>query len=336
MIRNFFIYLILFTASLSPLKAEIDKYYVRDLSEKFTFRPYFSHYNMTFNYIQPDSIPNVTYKPNTTFDLGLGFSHRWLSIGYSFAVARRGDPKTYGVSKSFDIQGDVYVDKSIIQFAYQNYKGYYATKGTEWFPTIVDSVPNIVRPDMHTHNIALGYMYIFNGNKLSFRSIFSQSQWQVHSAGSFLIGGGLSVFIMNADSSITSNPNPSNDPKANETNFQSGYFIAPSIKFGYAYNLIIMKHISIMGAALPGLSYGYSDYEIKGGKPRSDMNFNFQGQLRYGVLYNSRYFFGGFNGVTDIYSHQILENRFFFVSHRLELFAGFRFRAPKFICKKCR
>jgi hypothetical protein len=318
--------------------AKHDSRFYQDYSQKITFKPYFSRYFMTFNYLLPNNQVKESYEPNNTYDLGLSISHKWFAIWYSYGVLNANDTKLFGKSRYFDIQGDAFLgNKSILTVLYQKYSGFYAQKNPSLTPSFFDSLPGVVRSDLKISNIGLQYLYVFGGNKLSFRASYSQTQVQTKSKGSFLFGAGLTYFNVAADSSIVNRSYSTNDTFADEYKYKEGNFITPAIRGGYVFNLVLLKSFSVLASAVPGISYGVSNYTLeKGNQKREEYGFNFQVQFRYGVQFNTRHFFIGLDGTTDVYSKQLQQGRFLFIPTRAELFLGFRLKAPKFLCPKCK
>jgi hypothetical protein len=313
-----------------------DTAYIEDLANKITIKPYLTHTFLSFSYILPSSLPREVFKPNTTFDLGLSLSHRWFGIAYSRGITQVGDPKKYGESKYWDIQLDAFVDKSCVEFVFQDYKGFYLSNSSSINTQLKDTITNIIRSDIEILNSSLHYIYLFNGNRLSLRASYSQSERQKKSTGSLIFGASLSYFNIAGDISLLS---PIYDKKLivdPELKYKMGYFVIPSVRMGYAYNFIFKKHFSMLLLATPGVSYGYSYYKLDNDEVRIQKQVNFQAQFRYGLQYNTNSIFIGMDGVSDIYTHTLNTGSFLYNSTRIEFFMGFRIKAPKFVSRVIR
>ncbi|MBK7957584.1 MAG: DUF4421 family protein [Bacteroidetes bacterium] len=74
----------------------LDSIFIQKFPTKMMIKPFMAHNFMAINYDLPRSMPVLTFKPNNSFDFGLGFSYKWFTISYALGIFDVGDPKRYG------------------------------------------------------------------------------------------------------------------------------------------------------------------------------------------------------------------------------------------------
>jgi hypothetical protein len=109
------------------------------------------------------------------------------------------------------------------------------------------------RSDVQTRLFGGAFQYVLNNKRFSSRSSFLLTDWQKRSAGSFLVGFNAYVGRVTADSSLLryrTKLDPSG-PLAKKDLF---WQIGPTV--GYAYTLVIKKHLFFTGSFAESLNYG--------------------------------------------------------------------------------
>lgn len=160
---------------------------------------------------------------NRPMDIGIGFSYKDFSLGFSVSVPFMYD-KNYSKSKSFDINGDYFFGNSFIFDGYiKYYNGFHD-----------DSGYNV---DLEIFTLGFSGEYIFNKNH-SLRSVYNLDRKQPASNGSFLIGGG--GFFVSAN--------------LNDGVLISGKELHFGPNFGYSYTWIIKKDFFINLVAITGIN----------------------------------------------------------------------------------
>jgi hypothetical protein len=86
--------------------------------------------------------------------------------------------------------------------------------------------------------------YLFNSSQFSYRAAFNQRECQLHSAGTFLAGGGLYYFHVRSDSSFKFHGN------SDICSYQLG------LNVGYAYNWAISSRWLANGSFSVGVNMG--------------------------------------------------------------------------------
>ncbi|HEX8024048.1 DUF4421 family protein [Mucilaginibacter sp.] len=205
---------------------------------------YIGHYNQKIllgGYVATNAVlltaAGKNYYPNNPFNVGVIFALKNTVINAMFdygVVSLKS--KAYGKTKLTDFQIHNYGRKLMLDLFIQQYKGFYYSdlKGHE-----------IVRyPDLSVSQIGGEVAYVFNGNKFSGKAAFEQSERQLKSAGSFILGGGVYLYKVGLDSNMAI---AGNSPFRN---FQVG------LNGGYAYSWVINDRWLLSGMAKVGASGG--------------------------------------------------------------------------------
>lgn len=185
------------------------------------------------------------YSPNNPMSVGAGFllHHTVLNLrfGYGFIPIKG---KEYGKTRSVDFQVHRYGRRFLLDLFYREYNGYYREE-----KEIITLYPNL-----SVRQIGAEGTYIFNRRRFSAKAAFEQSEKQVRSAGSPLLGGGMYWHEIELDKNM---PLPEHDPI---DNFQLG------LNAGYAYSWVIGRHWLLSGAATVGANFGNEPELLKDGK----------------------------------------------------------------------
>jgi len=180
---------------------------------------------------------DLMYMPNNPpkFGLGLALNNTILSFGYGYGFNFMTDKK-YGETKSFDFQLHSYARQFAFDIFVQKYKGFYMEE---------KGIPDYVLcPDLDIRQYGGNMQYAFNNKKFSYKAAFSQSEKQLRSAGSFLVGAGIYLTHIKADSSFVHKEKTSLD------NFQFG------VSAGYTYTWVLGRRWFINGSVTTGINFG--------------------------------------------------------------------------------
>lgn len=234
--RIYIVILLIFTFS-NYGHTRPDSLYIEPFSQKFAVQAYTEKNLLILNDEYTESY-NRTYSSNNPMNLGLGLTinNTIISVGYGYGFDFMRD-KSKGKTKSFDFQLHNFGQKYTFDIYIQKYKGFYMEedKNRDQF---------ILCPDLQIIRYGINTQYVFNNKKFSYKAAFNQSEKQLKSAGSFLVGIGAYYTIIESDSSLVIND------KSRFKNFQFG------ISGGYAYNWVINKRYFISGSITTGINVG--------------------------------------------------------------------------------
>lgn len=220
--------------------AQTDSTYIKTYTQK----------NMFVGFVGTNSIQindgNKDYIPNYPLIAGIGFSIKNTifsgSLGYGFFPLK--NEEEYGKTKSIDFRIHNYGKQFILDLFFINYKGFYSQDEEK-------EILTGVYPDMTIQQIGAEGTYVFNGKQFSSRAAFQQSEIQLKSAGSLLLGGGAYYYKVNG----FQNDFTENDIK--KKNIQLG------INTGYAYSWVINRYWLLSGMATVGANVGNEPEKLK-------------------------------------------------------------------------
>lgn len=269
-----------------------------------------------------DNIKNssIRFRPDRKLNLGLGIAYKWFAANMTFN-AGISEKSNFKNSKYIDLQGNMFSSKQYISASLKYYHGYQMSK-LSVVPT-PDYPSSPIRDDIRTIYLGIQYTFAFNYDKFSLKAPFIHNEMQRKSAGSFMIGAGFNLFIMDADSSVV--------PIEVQENFDEILHlrdinsISISANFGYMYTFVWKEHYYLTLSLLPGLGFSMGDYQTEFRDP-------FQSHLFLGVRtlnsvgYNARRVFGGLQLLGDTYNIRLDKKLKTEVGHgKATLFIGYRF-----------
>jgi hypothetical protein len=234
--------------------------------------------------------PDIQYKPNTTFNLGVGATYHnfTLNLAYGFGFVNHDQEK--GKTKYLDLQGHFYLPKWVTDFEGQLYKGYHLSKGF-----ITGPGKYYYRADMHVALFGLSQYYIFNSKRFSYRASFIQNEWQKKSAGTLLAGAEVYYGVVKADSSLIPLPLQEKYPQVN-LNKINYFSIGPGI--GYAYTLVIFHHVFFTGSLTGNLNFSFTNEHLQNNST-SRFSLNPATRFRVAAGYNGRRWNISANWIAD-------------------------------------
>ena len=297
-----------------------DTTYIKTYSEDFILKLIAVN---KINYFKvKDNINNssIRFRPDRKLNLGLGIAYKWFAVNMTFNVGIS-EKSNFENSKYMDLQGNIFSSKQYISASLKYYYGYQMSNlsgiTTPEYPL------SPIRDDIRTIYLGMQYMFAFNYDKFSLKAPFIHNEMQRKSAGSFLIGGGFNLFIMNADSSVV--PIEVQDNFDEILHLRDMNSISISANFGYMYTFVWKEHFYLTLSLLPGLGFNMGDYQTEFRDP-------FHSHLFLGIRtlnsigYNARNFFGGVQLLGDTYNIRLDKKLKTEVGYgKATLFIGYRF-----------
>lgn len=272
-----------------------DPDYVLDYSNRITARAYISTKYNTLQLVADRGAKDLVFRPNNKVNFGLGLSYRsvTLNIGVGIPGVNK-DQDKYGQTRYLDAQANVYTKRWATNIFLQRFRGYYLDtyikeelgwQQPTFFPT---------RPDLVQFNLGASTVHVFNNDRFSYRAAFNQDAWQRRSQGSLLAGGYLTYFHLRADSSLV--PTPLDPQFPDGLQMRRGGFLDLGPSAGYAYTLVVRKHLFVTASMVlgMGLSLQRATTKLRSGEDlRTVAGLGWHTQVRAAAGYNSaRYFFG--------------------------------------------
>lgn len=264
--------------------------------------------------------------PNSASKLRFNVNYRFISFGLQFTpdfIPGNGDENLKGKTKSFELKTALIFKHWFTDLSYSRVKGYYL-KNSDDFTTFLENDPYIQFPDLNYYGFAITTGYSCN-SKFSFRSLTSQTERQLRSAGSFIPSINLRNYIIDDKSSGMSTQ------KSN--NFES------SIGPGYLHTFVSREKFYFSLGLLTSIGYLNTKLNTRlldGDINTNQYNFIFRWDGKVGLGYNGKSFYTGlYTNISGTEYRQEnttamnFETRVFY-----HLFLGIRFSAPDYLERK--
>jgi hypothetical protein len=229
-----------------------DSAFYSTFENKFTVRALIARKYASVELMEKnDAGLETKYEPNSPLTLGVGATYKWATInavyGFKFLNPQR-DEK--GETEYFDLQMHLLGRISNIDINIQLYEGFY----TDDLPNIAEYV---IRPDMKMSVIGLRYEFMPNWRRFSMRSSLNQSERQLKSAGTPLLGFGISYIMNKGDSAI---PLKIHQDSSSYFSELRTWEFGPAI--GYAYTFVFARNFFFTGSG--AFQLGFNTSELKG------------------------------------------------------------------------
>lgn len=193
---------------ITPVADESNEYYL-SYSDALLLRLYGISKNSELEFKNTSPKESAIYKANDNFNLGVGFNYKWagLNLAFNFPFINK-DDSIYGNTKAFDLQGNFYGRKKIVDIAIQTYEGFYWKNVASKYPDLVPLETGFPqRNDITTTNLSATVYHVFNHGKFSYRAAFVQNERQIKSAGSWILGGYFNLFGVESATKAILQPN---------------------------------------------------------------------------------------------------------------------------------
>jgi Domain of unknown function (DUF4421) len=278
-------------------KPAFDSSYYITYPDQLMLRLYLSRKFAPFT-ISSSNKEDLNYKTNSKLNLGAGFTYKIITINLSYGFNFLNQDKGRGDTKGLDLQFHLYPRKWAVDLLGAFLKGYYLDPKANNGLGLSDYYK---RPDLHRNIVGLSVFRVCNADKFSYRAALNQKDWQIKSAGSLLVGAETYYGIVKGDSALVPSKAGSNFTQAgiDKINFFS---IGPGI--GYAYTLVLSKHLFITGSAIGSLNINISSEQNNGKK-------NSKAKVIPGGIYKAAL---GYNSSTWCISATLLGNALYAAS----------------------
>ncbi len=287
--------------------SQVDSTYIGFYEDPLSVRTYFLDKFTALSHQRENEKDETTYRPNAPHGIGLGFTYKNVSLSGAYGFDFMRDKKK-GKTKSMDFQYHYYGQKFIYDIFFQQYKGLFTEPEDEKYD---------LYPDIKLVQYGVFSQYVFNDKKFSYSAAFNQSQKQLKSAGSFLLGGAAYYNTARSDSSIVF------DGGHRLKNLQFG------VNGGYAYTWVASKRFFVSMSMSVGVNMGIETVDDRKGKVKVYPSLF----PRFSMGYNHDSWSIGFSGVNNrVYILYTNPSKMAFDTGALQLNVIKRFgRAPKFL-----
>lgn len=217
--------------------------WIEKMSKYIAFDVSFNNSYETFKI--KDSSKEIILYPNIATNLSLTVNYRFISFAYQYApdfLPNNGDEDVKGKTKSFRLGTSFIFSHWFTELSYSKVKGYYL-ENTDEFITWVNGDPYIQFPDLHYKGFSTVVGYNSN-SRFSLKSVTSQTERQLKSAGSFEPVIKLNYYTLNDKSSQTTG---GTTQKSNN--------LECNIGAGYVYTFVIRQNFFTSLGATANIGY---------------------------------------------------------------------------------
>jgi hypothetical protein len=300
-----------------------DSGWVEHLNDQIIFK--LALENTSKEYSVDTDFDDYVLRPNPSEVMCAYFSYRFISFFVNYVprfLPGNNDEANKGKSKGGGLGISFSAHQWFHELSYSKTRGYYLRNTKDFVPGWQPGDPYLVVPDLQS--ISFEGVTGYNTNpKLSLSAISSQTERQLKSTGAFIPKLSYRYYIIDDKSGGTTQ-------KSTNLQLQLGA--------GYHHTFTVKERLYFSGSFTP--YFGYIFTKLLTRDPAGNITTNtrspvYQWDARIGVGYNAqRFFFGSYfttssskytQGMTTAVNEDI---RLF-----LQVFAGFRLSAPKFIKK---
>ncbi len=282
----------------------VDPNYIREFPGTVTVRTFAGEKISGFDLVDNSRNESLKYRPNNVLGIGLGVTIRGLGINISTRLpAHDTKDDLYGKTRQLDLQVHRYRGNFALDIYFQRYKGYHlqdnsavsAVEGPTAYPYF---------PDLQNNTFGATGLYVFNGKRFSLRAPIDQQDWQMRSAGSWLLGGSLFSHL------IGNNHQTLLPPNMKQPEFMDGSRISKidnygaTVNLGYGYNFVLHRHWFVGLLADAGAGVGYSEVTDQAGSSHKvGLQLNADARLAFG--YNAQKWFAGVYAIIHADRYQL-------------------------------
>lgn len=300
-----------------------DSLYVEKFDDWFVIKP--SIVTSAEALVTKTSNFNLILQPNTSEILRTYFSYQFISFYFDYlphSFLANHDDTEKGKTKLFTIGTSINSHQWFAELNYTKTQGYYVENTSDFRPNWRNGDPYLQFPDLHvtSYDATVGYN---TNSKLSLPAAISQTEPQLKSAGAFLPKVVLRYYIVDDRSPASATNEKSNN-------------VQGLLGAGYQYTCVLKKSVYLVGAFTP--AFGYIHTSVRQGKAENAMKFTQRGPIyqwdgKFGAGYNGERFFAGtyFTAVSAKYSQGLTTSQNQNANVFVQLFVGFRLKAPKVI-----
>jgi hypothetical protein len=257
-------------------QSRVDSSYITQDADVMVFRFYFSRKFTDFKI--PDK--ELRYRPNSGLNTGLGVSFQKFTLNIAGPLPFLNPNREKDFPRSFDLQGQFYPVKWMVDFYGQFYRGY---KIPDWQET----GESYLRPDIGLFKTGFHISHVFFGERISINAAKNHIEIQKKSAFSPLLGFEVYRARISADSLII--------PKVLDPtfNYTQADFLHVGPTAGFLGTLVFGKGFFATAAISGNLGAGSSWLLGDSNQRESDWSLMLGYQVRGFVGYNGEKF--GFN-----------------------------------------
>ena len=266
-------------------------------------------YNYDMYWLRSNTGQQVMLSPDLALRVGPYFGWRWLFLGYTFELKNIG-VKDNKLKKEFALS--LYSSQIGVDLFYRRTGNDYKIRKAELGADIdMSALKNIDFDGLNAGITGFNLYYIFNHNRFSYPAAFSQSTIQKISCGSWMAGIGYTRQSLDFDHEKLKDVVEEHCGQQ-EVGIDSGLMFN-SVKYydfnmsvGYAYNWVFAKNWLFCSSLSGALAYKKSTGDVASADDDdfTFKNFNFDGIMRLGLVYNNMRWYAGSSIILHSYNYR--------------------------------
>lgn len=213
--------------------------YYQRAPEMMNLRYYFSRKYTEFQLAKDQPI----YEPNSGLNMGLGFTFQKFTLNIAVPWGFLNPNRQTDWKGNLDLQAHTYTEKWNFDLFGQFYNGF-------TLPAATSSVSKSLRQDVEVRKFGANVEHVFFGDKISLAAAKDQSQIQLRSAISPLLGFGIYRVRISGDSILR--------PISENAVYSQGDFFQIGPTAGVLGTLVFGKGFFLTGAFSSSLNLGFS------------------------------------------------------------------------------
>lgn len=239
--------------SIATLPLKYDTNYIVNYQYHIQIRGLGLNRQSSISLLNTEEDENINFSTNNPFSFGIAVDYSWVSLEYTNSIkgfeltdSRKGNTESSAFRLRFNgrkFSGSLFL---------RNTFGFYLENVEEWVPDWFEEHENYPgSDDLNTQIIAGSIYYTFNHRKFSNAAAYKQSDRQIKSAGSPLIG-----LLANIEGISSKIPMISSDSLVDKfLNISRVRYLKTGIFGGYMHTFSINKRLFIHGALNQGVMY---------------------------------------------------------------------------------
>jgi hypothetical protein len=296
-----------------------DTNYIKSYAERISIKILANNKFNTFRLWDQSLNSSIRYRPDLGVNFGIGAAYKWFALDISTSLGFSEDHISNSIYR--DIQGRVLTSKHYLRIRYQYYYGYKMDYISGDEADLLDEYET--RLDMRTLQFGVQYLYCFNYGKFSLKAPFVMNERQKKSAGSFVAGAGMYMYVLDADSALI--PGELALLPVNRNSFSELNVVSSTANFGYMYSIVIKGRFFITLGLIPGMGIKNGDYRV-GNRVLINSALSLSFKTMNAIGYNGMRIFGGLQLISNYYFMPLEKNlRSSVLEGRSSLYFGYRF-----------
>ena len=311
----------------APIDTTIRNQYIARDRRSFTLFIFLSKYNNGIMYRSKDA-KELLYQPITPLNIGLGFTHKLITIGVS-VVSPYLSPSLYGEVKSTTFQITAYGKRFGAEIFYYGNTGYRLTNNSEFLQSFNNyTAADIEYPNLGMIKTGANILWVAHPEKYSLKASTNLMERQKRNAQSFLVNMTFTYMsTQNGDSSFVSAPFMPD--YAGNTILTKGYFFTFAPTPGYGMNWRIRKNFfyDLSLSFGPAIQYqNYFDEDVY----HSRIALSYMGIIRTSLGYHGKKWVTSISWLGEVENYPLNKNTSL-LNHvgKFQFRIGYKFGVPK-------